>query len=203
MKLLHFLALASFLSISSYINCNAQNTESTNSTKKESVIKTKEEKKAARLAEKEALAAQEELLFNEGVQALKDSLFVIEADQIFFPKGVTKYLNASTNFIYMKKEKAVIQLALTNYASGQNGLGGFTVEGIPSKISLKTDKKGIVYYKFIDQGVAISATVNIQMLGNGNKATVTIYPNFNNNNITLRGNIVPYDKSVIFQGQTL
>ena len=68
---------------------------------------------------------------------------------------------------------------------------------------MSTDKHGIVYYNFIDQGVAVSATVNIQLIGDGNRATVTIYPNFSNNNLTLTGVLVPYDQSNVFQGQSI
>ena len=46
-------------------------------------------------------------------------------------------------------------------------------------------------------------TVNIQLTGDGNRATVTVYPNFNSNNLTLTGRLVPYDQSNVFQGQTI
>ena len=68
---------------------------------------------------------------------------------------------------------------------------------------MSNGKHGIVYYNFNVQGVAISATVNVQLTGDSNRATVTIYPNFNNNNITLTGDLVPYNSSNVFQGQTI
>ena len=58
------------------------------------------------------------------------------------------------------------------------------------------------FYNFMVQGMMVSATVNIQLLGDGNRATVTIYPNFNNNNLTMTGTVVPYNQSNVFQGQT-
>ena len=83
-----------------------------------------------------------------------------------------------------------------------NGLGGITVEGTVSDITMTTDKRGSVFYNFMVQGMMVSATVNVQLLGDGNRATVTIYPNFNNNNLTMTGTVVPYSQSDVFQGQT-
>ena len=116
---------------------------------------------------------------------------------------MTQYVSPLTNFIYINKGQAVVQIAVNNFAPGQNGLGGVTVEGTPSDITMSTDKKGNIYYNFVAQGIAISATVNIQLTPGDNRATVTIYPNFNNRNLTMTGNIVPYDQSDIFQGQTI
>ena len=123
--------------------------------------------------------------------------------QIVFPRGLTKFVSKTTNFVYINNNQAVVQLALTHFNPGQNGLGGFTVQGNPSKITMSNGKHGIVYYNFNVQGVAISATVNVQLTGDSNRATVTIYPNFNNNNITLTGDLVPYNSSNVFQGQTI
>lgn len=163
----------------------------------------KEARQAARAAHRQAVEAENQQLFNQSVQALKTGSFVIEVDQLVFPRGMTKFVSSLTNFVSMNQGQAVIQIATSNFYPGQNGLGGITVQGNASNITMSTDKHGIVYYNFVDQGIAVSATVNIQLIGNGNRATVTIYPNFNNNNLTLTGTIVPYDQSTIFQGQTI
>lgn len=39
------------------------------------------------------------------------------------------------------------------------------------------------------------------MSSGNNNASVSISPNFNNNNLTLNGNIVPLDQSNIFKGR--
>ena len=67
---------------------------------------------------------------------------------------------------------------------------------------MTTDRKGFVYYNFSVLGMMVSATVTIQLFGDGNRATVTVYPNFNNNNLTMTGVVVPYSQSDVFQGQT-
>ncbi len=160
-------------------------------------------RKAARAAHREATAIQNQQAFQVAVNALKKGNFVVEVDQILFPRGMTKFVNTVTNFISMKDGNAVVQIATSNFYPGQNGLGGITVNGNASNIKLSQDKQGNIYYNFSVQGIAISASVTIQLTGSSNRATVTIYPNFTSNNLTLTGNIVPYSESNIFQGSTL
>lgn len=169
----------------------------------ETTMTRQEARKAARAAHKKAIAAEQQQLFEQAVQALKEGSFVIEADQLLFPGGNTKFVSSLTNFVSMNEGKAVIQIATSYYAPGPNGLGGITVNGNASNITMSTSKKGIVYYNFMDQGIAVSATVNIQLSGDGNRATVTIYPNFNSNNLTMTGRLVPYEQSDVFQGQSI
>lgn len=169
----------------------------------ETTMTRQEARKAARAAHKKAMAAEQQQLFEQAVQALKDGSFVIEADQLLFPGGNTKFVSSLTNFVSMNEGKAVIQIATSYYAPGPNGLGGITVNGNASNITMSTSKKGVVYYNFMDQGIAVSATVNIQLSGDGNRATVTIYPNFNSNNLTMTGRLVPYEQSDVFQGQSI
>ena len=160
-------------------------------------------RKAARAAHRKAIAAQNQLLYQQAVQALKNQSFVVEIDQIVFPRGNTVFVSSLTNFVYVNDGKAVIQIATNNFAPGPNGVGGITVEGTPSNISMSTNNKGFVFFNFMDQGIAVSATVNIQLTEGSNRATINILPNFNNNNLMLTGTIVPYEDSTIFQGQTI
>ncbi len=168
----------------------------------ETTMTRQEARKAARAAHKKAVAAENAQLFEQAVQCLKDGNFVIEADQLLFPQGLTKFVSGLTNFVSMKDGKAVIQIATSYFRPGPNGVGGITVEGNVSNITMSTSKRGVVYYNFMDQGIAVSATVSIVLSGDGNRATVTIYPNFNNNNLTMTGRLVPYEDSQVFQGQT-
>lgn len=169
----------------------------------QSTMTRQEARKAARAAHKKAMAAEQQQLFEQAVQCLKEGSFVIEVDQLLFPRGAVKFVSSLTNFVSMNEGKAVIQIATSYYNPGPNGLGGITVNGNASNITMSTSKKGVVYYNFMDQGIAVSATVNIQLAGDGNRATVTIYPNFNSNNLTMTGKLVPYDQSNVFQGQSI
>ena len=168
----------------------------------ESTMTRQEARRAARAAHRKAEAAQQLKDFQAAVECIKSGSFVIEADQLLFPRGMSKFVSSFTNFISMNQGNAVIQIATSYMNPGPNGLGGITVEGTVSDITMSTDKRGSVFYNFMVQGAMVSATVNIQLLGDGNRATVTIYPNFNNNNLTMTGTVVPYSESDVFQGQT-
>ena len=168
----------------------------------ESTMSRQEARRAARAAHRKAEAAQQLKDFQSATQALKSGSFVIEVDQLLFPRGMSKFVSSFTNFISMNQGNAVIQIATSYMNPGPNGLGGITVEGTVSNITMSTDKRGSVFYNFMVQGAMVSASVNIQLLGDGNRATVTIYPNFNNNNLTMTGTVVPYSESDVFQGQT-
>jgi hypothetical protein len=168
----------------------------------ETTMTKQEARKAARAAHKKAMAAQSHEQFEQAVQCLKEGYFVIEADQLLFPQGLTKFVSGITNFVSMNEGKSVIQIATSNFRPGPNGVGGITVEGNVSNITMSTSKRGVISYNFMVQGIAVSASVNITLTGDGNRATVTVYPNFNNNNLTMTGNLVPYDQSHVFQGQT-
>lgn len=160
-------------------------------------------RKAKRAANKKFMEAENQALFEQGLQALKEQSFVIEVDQLIYPRGMVQYVSPLTNFVYINQGKAVVQIAINNFVPGPNGVGGITVEGTPSDIKMSTDKRGNMYYDFIAKGIAISATVNVQMNPGSNRATVTIYPNFNNRDLTMTGKLVPYSQSKIFQGQTI
>ena len=168
----------------------------------ESTMSRQEARKAARAAHRKAEAAQQLKDFQAAVECIKSGSFVIEVDQLLFPRGMSKFVSSLTNFVSMNEGSAVIRIATSYYNPGPNGLGGITVEGTVSDITMTTDKRGSVFYNFMVRGMMVSATVNIQLLGDGNRATVTIYPNFNNNNLTMTGTVVPYSQSDVFQGQT-
>ena len=76
------------------------------------------------------------------------------------------------------------------------------VDGNSSDMKMNIDKKGNVNCSFSVQGIGISAQVFINMSSGNNTASVSISPNFSNNNLTLNGNIVPLDQSNIFKGRS-
>ena len=65
----------------------------------------------------------------------------------------------------------------------------------------KAENSSQIKCSFSVQGIGISAQVFINMSSGNNNASVSISPNFNNNNLTLNGNIVPLDQSNIFKGR--
>ena len=171
----------------------------------------KERREARREAAKKKLEAeraleaqQDSIAFQKAITAMKEGNFVLEADNIMFPSGITRYVTSSTNYIQVQDDEGIVQTAFSNftYSPGPNGLGGVTVQGTVSEPQIRTDKHGNVFYNFSITGVAISATISITLTGGTNEASAYISPNFNSNNITMKGHIVPYEESVIFQGMT-
>lgn len=141
-----------------------------------------------------------------GVQAaaaVQNRDFVLEADQVTFKNGSTVFVNSSTSFISLKGNRAVVQISPSNFASGPNGVGGVTVDGTASGVERMVDKKGRVTLSFNVMGIGINAQVEIYMNPGTNRASATIYPNFNSNTVWIEGNIVPYENSDVFEGTSL
>ena len=97
----------------------------------------------------------------------------------------------------------MVQISPSNFASGPNGLGGVTVDGIISGQEIRTDSKGRITYSMNVMGIGINAQVEIYMYPDSNSATATVYPNFNSNTVWLNGTIVPYENSSVIEGSSL
>ena len=141
-----------------------------------------------------------------GIQAaaaVKNRDFVLEADQVTFKNGSTVFVNSSTTFISLKGDRAVVQISPSNFASGPNGVGGVTVDGMVSGMQTMVDKKGRTTLSFNVMGLGINAQIEIYMTPGTNRATATIYPNFNSNTVWVYGTIVPYENSDVFEGSSL
>ena len=163
----------------------------------------REIKKAEKEARKQAELAENKILYAAAVKALEDKEFVLEADRVEFKRGRFVYVTPSTNFVSLTDGQAAIQLSFNTGAAGPNGIGGITVEGKPSGIEMSTDKKGNVNFKMMIQGSAVSASVNIRLQNETNKATVTVNPNFNSHRISFTGTLYPTENSNTFKGRSL
>lgn len=156
-------------------------------------------------AERRALEAQQDTIaYLKAVEALKAGAFVLEANNVTFPNGITRFVSSTTNYVQVDNGEGIVQTAFNNfaYSPGPNGLGGVTVQGNISGLKMKEDKDGNYFYNYTIQGIAISATVFITLTGGTNQASVQISPNFNNNNMTMTGILVPLEESEVFQGTT-
>lgn len=163
----------------------------------------KEAKQAEKVAKKAAEEAEANALFEQAVQALNERDFVLEADRVEFKRGRFAYVNASTNFVSLKGDKATIQLAFNGAMAGPNGIGGITVDGSASNVEMKTDKKGNVTFSMNVQGIAVSAYVTFRMAKGTNKCTATVTPNFNSNRMSFTGNLYPSSESSVFKGRSI
>ena len=172
----------------------------------ESSTQRRADRKAQRDAERARLKAEQQaadaVSYDDAVAALKAQQFVLEANQVIFRNGMSAFVTSNTNFVLMNGNRATVQTAFNTAYPGPNGIGGVTVDGNSSDMKMNIDKKGNVNCSFSVQGIGISAQVFINMSSGNNTASVTISPNFNSNNLTLNGNIVPLDQSNIFKGRS-
>ena len=153
--------------------------------------------------EKKLMEARIDSAFNaEAIQAINDTAFTIEADQVMFKRGYTAHVTASTNFVAVRGDNAIVQVAFNVPVSGFNGLGGITVEGSISRYEVNKDKKGNVFVRMGVMGKGISAQLFISLWKGANKATVNIMPNFNSNKLTLSGMMWKPERSNVFKGTT-
>lgn len=173
-----------------------------------SFAQSRSEKEKEWRAQRERLRAQERAIeqrqdsiaYNEAVIALKEGNWVLEANNVNFFNGITRFVSSNTNYISCEDGEGTVQTAFNNFAYSPNGLGGVTVQGDLSGERMSTDKDGNIYYSFNIQGSAISATVYLTLTGGTNQASVTINPNFSGRSMTLDGYLVPYSQSNVFQG---
>lgn len=135
--------------------------------------------------------------------AVKNQDFVLEADGVSYKNGMNVFVSSTINFISVKGNRVVVQISPNNYASGANGLGGVTVDGVISGQEFRVGKNGSVTYSFSVTGIGINAQVEVYMNPGTNRASAAVYPNFNSNTIWLQGYIVPYENSNVIEGNSL
>ena len=191
------LFLTTLLLLSFTVTTFAQSSKEARAARREALKKEREERRAME-------AQQDSVAYLKAIEALKTGSFVLEANNVTFPNGITRYVSSNTNYVQVDNGEGIVQTAFSNFAytPGPNGLGGVTVEGNISGLKMKEDKDGNYFYSYTIQGVAISATVFITLTGGTNQASVNISPNFNNNNMTMTGVLLPLDESDVFQGTT-
>ena len=170
---------------------------------------TRKEKEAAWRAERLKKRAQEErqIMHNDSVQyvqainAIRNGSWALEASNVTFNNGVTRFVTESTNFVSVDDGQAVVQTAFNNTnINSPNGLGGITLEGRILDEELKMDNEGNVYYNYNIQGAEISATVNVVITAHTNQATATVNPNFSSRQMTMSGYIYPYESAGVIEG---
>lgn len=139
----------------------------------------------------------------QAIAAVQNRNFVLQIDNITFPNGKPVFVTSTTNFIYVKGDKAVVQISPSNYFTGPNGVGGVTVDGNISNYEITTDKKGRMNLSYSISGIGISAQINVNYEPGRTYAQGSISPNFNSNTIWISGTLVPYDDAWLFEGTSL
>lgn len=161
------------------------------------------DKKAQREARKEAQKKADALLAEEAFQAVENRSFALEIDKVTFRNGKSAFVIPRRNFIVLDHDNAIVQLSSDAGFYSPNGIGGITVEGIPTNITLTTDKKGNHNLSMSVQGIGISAQVSINVPKDGSRGIATVVPNYNPYRIILKGTIYPLHKANLFKGKTL
>lgn len=170
---------------------------------------TRKEKEAVWRAERLKKRAQEErqimhsdsIQYVQAINAIRNGSWALEASNVTFNNGVTRFVTESTNFVSVDDGQAVVQTAFNNSnINSPNGLGGITLEGRVLDEELKMDKEGNVYYNYNIQGAEISATVNVVITAHTNQATATVNPNFSSRQMTMSGYIYPYESAGVIEG---
>ena len=85
----------------------------------------------------------------------------------------------------------------------KNFTKNFIFDGTITGMQKIVDKKGRTTLTFNVMGIGINAQIEIYMTPGTNRASATIYPNFNSNTIWIDGDIVPYENSGVFEGASL
>lgn len=147
-------------------------------------------------------AAEDSVRFAATVETMKNMDFVLEADRLVLSRGQNVLVNSMTNFVSVKGDRAVIQVAPFN-GPGANGVGGVTVDGTVSDLQYRVSKKGNVTLSMYVSGAVASCKVTFSLPKGGTTATVRIDPNYSSNDISLVGRIVPTALSHVYEGLSL
>ncbi len=160
---------------------------------------TKEERKAAKAAKKEAQAKAEA----ERAVVLKQSIdsrqFVIEALFLADKHGQRIVVDPILNFIGIDHDKSAFQFG-NGSDIGYNGVGGVTVEGNVTNYEVSVNKKGIYSINFrisaptgsVFVSMTVSPTGQADAVISGNTSTKLKYS----------GNLVPLNESRVYKGST-
>lgn len=170
-------------------------------TKAEREAAWRAERMKKRAAEEAREASEDSLAFVQAIDAIRNGSWALEASNITFRNGVTRFVTESTNYVSVNNGQGVVQTAFNNAnVYSPNGLGGVTLEGAVSGERMSRDKDGNVYYSYTIQGSNISAIVYVTIAANSNQASARIDPNFSGNTMTMNGYIYPYSTAGVFQG---
>lgn len=155
-----------------------------------------------REAEKAKIAAEDSIAFSQAVQALRNGSWALEAYNITFNNGITRFVTSSTNYVAVNAGEGTVQTAFNNTnISSPNGLGGVTLEGNVWGERMGTDDEGNVFFSCSIQGSSISAVINVTLTANSNQASAVVNANYSGNRMTFNGYLYPYNSAGIFEGQ--
>ena len=146
---------------------------------------------SAAIAAAKAQADIDSLNFVIAKGAMDKLEFFLLAERIHPDSGSPIITNDKTNFIKVYSSKSIIQVSISNYSHGGNGLGGQTIKGAISNPKFKTDKKGNYRMKYRIKGGGLSIMVDIELLAGSNKAIAQVFPDDAVGSFEMQGTLVP------------
>lgn len=155
-----------------------------------------------REAERARIAVEDSTLFAQAVAALQSGSWALEASNITFNNGITRFVTSSTNYVAVNAGQGTVQTAFNNTNVGSpNGLGGVTLEGSVWGERLGKDADGNIFYSCSIQGSGISAVIYVTLTANSNQASARVNANYSGNFMVFNGLLYPYNSAGIFEGQ--
>lgn len=155
-----------------------------------------------REAEKAKIAAEDSIAFVQAISALESGSWALEASNITFNNGITRFVTSSTNYVAVNGGQGTVQTAFNNSnISSPNGLGGVTLEGNVWGERMGRDENGNVFYSCSIQGTGISAVVYLTLTAGSNQASASVNANYSGNKMVFNGYLYPYTSAGIFEGQ--
>ncbi|MCG8474922.1 MAG: DUF4251 domain-containing protein [Cytophagales bacterium] len=155
---------------------------------------TRKERKELRKQERQRIRAENLAK----TRQIADSMnFILQAHTFVTRYGNTIPVNSTVNFFATDGENATIQLALSDFIMGANGVGGITIDGMVSK------------YKAIKQKHATTLLIDVfTALGTYH---VTVYANYGGistlrvvtmrgQRFELQGTLLPLEENFAFKG---
>lgn len=193
-----FLLLVVLFTLGWQMTAVAQNRKMTKAEREAAWRAERLRKKAAEEAREHA---QDSTAFVQAVEALRSGSWALEASNVTFNNGVTRFVTESTNFVSINNGQGMVQTAFDNSnVYSPNGLGGITLEGSVSGERMTQDSNGNIFYSYTVVGPSFSAMVYVTLAVNSNQASARIDPDFSGQSMTMNGYIYPYSTAGIFQG---
>ncbi len=153
-------------------------------------------------AEKARIAEDDSIAFQQAVSALENGSWALEASNITFNNGITRFVTSSTNYVAINAGEGTVQTAFNNSnINSPNGLGGVTLEGNVWGERMGRDNDGNIFYSCSIQGTGISAVIYLTLTAGTNQASASVNANYSGNKMVFNGYLYPYNSAGIFEGQ--
>lgn len=155
--------------------------------------------------QKAAEQRMDSIAWSLAVKNLESCTFLIPAESVSIDNRVTKSTdNRHTNFMAADGKKCIVQISsVSNPRPGVNGLGGISLEGDINLLKVNTDKRGTRTFEYTIKGGAISGRIIVTLPKGAVRATARLNGNFSSGNLTMMGDVQPYDKLEITVGRTI